>query len=213
MNSKKKKIVTVSAVAAVAAMVIAGSTMAYFTDSKEATNTFTMGDVSIKLDETDITSKTGARTETGNDYEGVTPGQVVTKDPIIYNTGSNDAYIRALVTVEDWVAECKEYFPDYKLVYGDDGYEQSLLNIADNLGTGWSIVGCSLSEDGKDVIFELKYADVLGEDEETTAMFNTITVPAAMSGDDTFGNIVVEGQAIQNAGFDSWEAAFNEFTE
>ena len=210
MNSKKKKIVTLSAVAAVAAIMITGSTMAYFTDTKEATNTFTMGNVSIKLDEIDITSDTGERTEEGNDYSNLVPGQTVAKDPVIYNTGINEAYIRALVTVKDWKAECEEYFPDAP-AYGEEGYENTLLNIADQLGTGWSIESCTLGEDENDVVFILKYAAVLSESDKTTAIFNKVTIPSAMESDDTFGNIIVTGQAIQANGFDSWEDAFAAF--
>ncbi len=97
MNSKKKKIVTLSAVAAVAAIMITGSTMAYFTDTKEATNTFTMGNVSIKLDEIDITSDTGERTEEGNDYSNLAPGQTVAKDPVIYNEKKTVCYKHSIL--------------------------------------------------------------------------------------------------------------------
>ncbi len=39
---------------ALAAIAIVGASLAYFTDTKTATNTFTMGNVQIKLDETDV---------------------------------------------------------------------------------------------------------------------------------------------------------------
>ena len=205
---KKKKIVTLSAVAAVAAMVIAGSTIAYFTDTKEATNTFTMGNVSIKLDETDI--ETGERTEEGNDYTNLEPGQTVTKDPIVYNTGSNDAYVRAIVTVEGWKTECAEYFPDAPAC-GEDGYEDTLLYLVDELGEGWTIEGYEAATEDSSVRFILKYNSILSADEQTPAVFDTVTIPSTMSNDETFGNIIITGQAIQTTGFDSWKDAFEAF--
>lgn len=48
----KKKIMTISLVVALAAIAIVGGTLAYFTDTDEETNTFTMGNVKIDLVET-----------------------------------------------------------------------------------------------------------------------------------------------------------------
>ena len=79
------------------------------------------------------------------------------------------------------------------------------------MGTGWSIESCTLGEDENDVVFILKYAAVLSESDKTTAIFNKVTIPSAMESDDTFGNIIVTGQAIQANGFDSWEDAFAAF--
>lgn len=45
----KKKILAISAVLGIAALVLSMGTLAYFTDTDKATNTFTMGNVDIKL--------------------------------------------------------------------------------------------------------------------------------------------------------------------
>ena len=50
----KKKVVTLCLVLALAAIAIAGGTIAYFTDTDEATNTFTVGDVKIDLIESQL---------------------------------------------------------------------------------------------------------------------------------------------------------------
>lgn len=88
----KKKTILVAAIAVmlVAALVV-GGTLAYFTDTKTADNTFTMGNVAITLDETNVAedAPTGSRVD-GNTYN-VYPGQTVTKDPTVTNVGSNDA--------------------------------------------------------------------------------------------------------------------------
>ena len=48
----KKKLIVICAVVALALAAIVGGTLAYFTDTKTATNTFTVGDINIKLEET-----------------------------------------------------------------------------------------------------------------------------------------------------------------
>ena len=47
----KKKIITLALVAVIAVTAIASASIAYFTDTKTAKNTFTMGNVKIALDE------------------------------------------------------------------------------------------------------------------------------------------------------------------
>ena len=79
----KKKIVSLCLAAVLVVMAIAGATVAYFTDTKTAKNTFTMGNVQIKLDETNVNDPEGDRV-TSNEYN-VYPGAVVTKDPIVHN--------------------------------------------------------------------------------------------------------------------------------
>ena len=64
--------------AVIAVTAIAGASLAYFTDTKTAENTFTMGDVKIVLDETNVADPEGDRV-TSNEYN-VYPGAVVTKD-------------------------------------------------------------------------------------------------------------------------------------
>ncbi len=47
----KKKILALSMCIALAAIAIVGASLAYFTDTKSATNTFTVGNVKIELNE------------------------------------------------------------------------------------------------------------------------------------------------------------------
>lgn len=108
----KKKITAIFLCVALVAIAVVGASLAYFTDTKTATNTFTMGDVKIKLDETNVNDPDGDRV-TSNAYD-VYPGAVVTKDPIVHNTGKNAAYIRATINVENWMNECAAYYPSLK---------------------------------------------------------------------------------------------------
>ena len=64
----KKKIITLALVAMIAILSITSASLAYFTDTKTAENTFTMGNVKIVLDETDVTNPNGDRV-TENEYD------------------------------------------------------------------------------------------------------------------------------------------------
>lgn len=206
----KKRFVAILLCVTLVALAAIGATFAYLTDSKTVNNTFTMGNVAIKLDETDIKNPTGDRV-TSNEYN-VYPGAVVKKDPVVHNTGKNAAYIRATINVENWMNNCAAYYPEFGIAYPSAGYEQSLLLLVDALGEGWSIVGV---ETGKpfeignfSAKFILKYDGTLASGADTTAMFNNVKVPAGIKNGNDFGAITVVAQAIQADGFDTWEAAF-----
>lgn len=206
----KKRFVAILLCVTLVALAAIGATFAYLTDSKTVNNTFTMGNVAIKLDETNVNDPTGDRV-TSNEYN-VYPGAVVKKDPIVHNTGKNAAYIRATINVENWMNNCAAYYPEFGIAYPSAGYEQSLLLLVDALGEGWSIVGV---ETGKpfeignfSAKFILKYDGTLASGADTTAMFNNVKVPAGIKNGNDFGAITVVAQAIQADGFDTWEAAF-----
>lgn len=204
----KKKITAIFLCVALVAIAIVGASLAYFTDTKTATNTFTMGDVKITLDETSVANPTGPRV-TSNTYDTY-PGAVVVKDPIVHNTGSNAAYIRATVKVEGWVKTCKDC---YKFD-GTGGYANTLVDylvVEDQLGAGWSVEKAMVDANGNDVTFVLKYANALAPKESTAAMFNEVKVPAGLENGQTLGTITVTADAIQVDGFDTWDAAFDAF--
>ena len=211
----KKKILALSMCIALAAIAIVGASLAYFTDTKTATNTFTMGDVKIKLDETNVNDPEGDRVAS-NEYN-VYPGAVVTKDPIVHNTGKNGAYIRATVNVSNWMNLVGAYYPDFKETFPNDGYKAALNLLVGELGEGWSVVdvvkGDVFTIGQFDAKFILKYDGVLAANNDTTAMFRTVTIPAGIdnANADSFDEVKVVAQAIQADGFDTWEAAFAAF--
>ena len=218
----KKKIVTLALVVAIAVMAIAGASLAYFTDTKTATNTFTMGNVKITLDEAPV-DETGHETEgdrvTSNEYgiEAAYPGATLDKDPTVHNVGANPAYIRATVNVSDWMNLVAAYYPDFKETFPHDGYKAALNLLVGELGEGWSVVGVEAGDTfviGQfDAKFVLKYDGVLAAGEDTTPMFRHVTIPAAFVAEagETFKEIKIVAQAIQTNGFDTWEAAFAAF--
>lgn len=218
---KKKLTLVVTCVVLVAAMVI-GGTLAYFTDTKDVTNTFTVGNVQIKLDETDINDNT-KRTATGNDYGSMYPGRTVTKDPIVHNIGANSAYIRAKVTMTDALNTLAVLFPEPAVgtSFNDQyiGYFKQL--VGDSFGDGWTCVDINWGPVvGKDMEFVFKYDGTLSPKADSTAIFDEITIPADFDTRVNGGTaylqigevkIDVKAEAIQADGFDTWEAAFDAF--
>lgn len=102
MKTKSKALLlTLCAVLLIAASVL--GTMAYLTSSAEVKNTFTIGKVEIKLDETDVTNPTGPRV-TANSYK-LMPGTTYTKDPTVtVKAGSEESYVRMKVTFNNAAA-------------------------------------------------------------------------------------------------------------
>ena len=87
MQNKKRMRTMLAATAMIGVMAIGGIS-AYFTDADTATNTFTVGKVSIDLQEPNW-----------NPPKDITPNQEIKKDPQIKNDGVNDAYMFMKVTV------------------------------------------------------------------------------------------------------------------
>lgn len=83
----KKNIVIVIAIIAV---MLIGSAMAYFTDKDNAVNSFTVGNISVEVQEPGWNP---------DDAKNIVPNQVIAKDPLIYNDGANPAYVFMQVKV------------------------------------------------------------------------------------------------------------------
>ena len=82
MKKSKAILMVVCAMLLVAASIM--GTLAYLTSTATVTNTFSVGNVAITMDETDTDdSTTGADRDTANRYK-LMPGHEYTKDPIIH---------------------------------------------------------------------------------------------------------------------------------
>ena len=78
----KKKVIATSAVLGIAALVLGGGTLAYFTDSKEITNNFTVGNVKIELIESQLhRANAGVANDSTSDSLLWTPGINMTGTP------------------------------------------------------------------------------------------------------------------------------------
>ena len=109
----KKKLLVLSLCVALAAIAIAGASLAYFTDTKSATNTFTVGNVKIDLIESRFHRE-------GNDNSGDTtipdPTHKVTKDDgMKYVTTGHTMF-----TDDEIKEDAKTYATDYLAVKGQN---------------------------------------------------------------------------------------------
>lgn len=171
MKKKSKKILAI--IVAAFAIIITGGVIAYLTDTDTATNTFTVGAVSIDLTE-DNWNATNA--------QNVVPGQVIAKDPKIANTGSNSAYV--YLKVEE---------PVVNLSAGGTG---PLFTYTANT-TNWTQLSTSTSGSTKTTVYYYKTA--LASGSTTQALFNNVTVAGFDQGTVTGSkNIVVTAYAIQS---------------
>lgn len=82
----KKKIIALCLIVALAATAVIGGTLAYFTDTDEATNVFTMGNVKIALQE--VFDENNAVLRPGTQKQNA-----IQKEVTIKNTGSENAYV------------------------------------------------------------------------------------------------------------------------
>lgn len=99
MKKNKVLLTVVCAVLLVAASVM--GTLAYLTSTDEVKNTFSVGNVKITLDETDVDDSTpNATRDKANSYK-LMPGHEYTKDPIVHvDAASEDCYLFVKVVNE-----------------------------------------------------------------------------------------------------------------
>ena len=216
---KKKSILMAAIAVMLVAVLVVGGTLAYFTDTKSATNTFTMGNVKITLDESNVNDPSGDRV-TSNEYTGMLPGIQYKKDPVVTNTGKNGAYVRAVVTIENgmnWMGLYNEN------VWTAPQAEAFMKLICNKMGDGWSLEDydyvTNAERGSTDFVAVLKYDGVLAAGKATTAMFENIMLPADATTNDITTRVAQNGvfhidvvaQAIQADGFTSWNDAFKAF--
>lgn len=104
-KTSKALLLALCAVLLVAASVM--GTMAYLTSTDSVENTFTVGNVAITLDETDVDDSTlNADRDQANSYK-LLPGHTYTKDPIIHvDANSEECYL--FVKVVNQIADIEK---------------------------------------------------------------------------------------------------------
>ncbi|HWR24415.1 MAG TPA: TasA family protein [Feifaniaceae bacterium] len=104
----KKKLILIVAAAMLVVAIGVGGTLAYLTATSTVTNTFTIGNVALTLDETD--PATGEKTTTGVGYTNLVPTEVITKDPYVrVAPGSQKCYLFAKLTETNAPATYLDY--------------------------------------------------------------------------------------------------------
>lgn len=104
--TKKKLTIGILSIGLICALTI-GGTLAFLTDSEKVTNTFTIGDLDISIDEPnwddgtpDDLTTTDTDESTPGDGDDMTPGETKVKDPTII-ADVNNSYMRVIMTVID----------------------------------------------------------------------------------------------------------------
>ena len=217
----KKKTIALLLVMVMIFGISVGGTIAYLTDREAVTNTFTVGNVDIKLTEAAVDANgiainknnnriQGSATETvGNQYKLI-PGMSYDKDPMVTVLAkSEESYVRMIVKVSDMTkltsAFPKEKYADY--YNGDLFLLQKLVSWNE---AQWPCVGYKNGE------YEFRYFDTVKYSETDTnlvPLFEKINIPGSID-NAALANlndiaIAVEAHAIQKAGFADADAAWD----
>ena len=218
----KKMLMAVVAIVLIVVISVS-ATFAYLTDDDEVVNTFTVGDIQIKLDEVTVDPKTGKedstkdRTEDGNSNVKIIPGRTIDKDPTVWvEEGSEPAYIRMKVTISK-IAELKA-------IFGDDFLPQYYV-------TGWDpavwVSTGVITEDANTATYEFRYKEIytataddndgVVEYDELPALFTSFTLPGDEVNNTQLAtldglSITVVAEAMQAEGFEgNADAAWDKF--
>ena len=212
MKTKSKALLlTLCAVLLVAASVM--GTMAYLTSTDKVENTFTVGNVTITLDEakvnTDGTPAAPAERVKANEYK-LLPGHTYTKDPMVtVLNGSEASYIKMTVTFSKASALDAIFAPTgANLISIFNGYDSANWIYKDN----------TKDANADTRTYEFWYKETVGAptaDVALDALFDSITVPGTITNEQLATiegmTITVNAYAIQADGFANAEAAWAAF--
>ena len=184
VNNMKKGAV---AVALVASLGLAGLS-AYFTDTKTATNTFTVGSVKQELTEDKWKQSEG---------ENVTPGKEVAKNPTIKNVGNNTQY--AFMKVEVPAAEVTTVNPDGTKAQTREKKELFTYDINE----GWTELESSETETSVTHVYYYGKNNALTalNKGDSATLFNKVKFINIVEDNDTLTgnkNIVVNSYGVQS---------------
>lgn len=219
-TAKKAMLMTLCAIILVVATVF--GTMAYLTSTDKVVNTFTVGNVAIKLDEAKVDTNgspiAGAARVKTNEYK-LMPGHTYTKDPTIHvDAASEDCFIRAKVTLtnaDEWIKIATKY--------AGNKVENIIKGTDDNI---WWVSQPAVDETANTVTYTFVYkneshTDELGKriwtstDSKDLVLFNEIAIPGGLTNDELKdvgdSKITVVAEAIQADGFATADAAWEAF--
>ena len=135
----KKKITAIFLCVALVAIAIVGASLAYFTDTKSAKNTFTVGNVKIELVEQ---QKGENGLEAFGQDKTLVPGKsndgnAVSKIATVKNTGKNDAWVWAELRIPKYLVSSEYPTNESKNALHWNSY--GCFNVEYNSGNYWSL--------------------------------------------------------------------------
>lgn len=143
----KKKIIALSVALVLVVAAAVSATLAYFTDTEEVKNHFTVGKVDIsatehvqhidgadeahiKMDESLSLDSDGMLETDGYDYASILPGDTMTKKVTVTNDGANAAYVAIAVYQTNYVDFNRNIDNYYEAMYKDQGMTQDKIDVA-----------------------------------------------------------------------------------
>lgn len=163
MKMKKLNLRKVAIAGALIAILAVGSAVAFFTDRDNKVNQFTVGNISIQLQEPNWNADNG---------KNLTPNKTIKKDPQITNDGPNDAFVFLQVKVP--VANVKTAAADGSL---QQAKSQALF--AYTVNENWTEVSKKSSADSTTYVYAYVGADgtmkTLAPGKTTNALFDSVT--------------------------------------
>ena len=208
----KKTLTVILALVLVVVMSVAG-TVAYLTSSDTVTNTFTVGNVQIKLDEAkanaDGTLVAGADRVKANSYKLI-PGHTYNKDPMVtVLKDSESSYIKMTVTFTKAA--------ELDAIFTPNGADMtSIFNGYDS--ANWIYKGNTEDTENNTRTYEFWYKEAVAApdaDVALDALFDSITVPGSIKNDQLKTiegmTITVNAYAIQADGFNDAADAWSKY--
>lgn len=201
----KALLLTLCAVVLVAASVL--GTMAYLTSTtNDVVNTFTVGNVTISLDEAKVTPDgkvvTGGGRVLKNEYK-LMPGHTYYKDPTVHvEKSSEDCYVRMFVEIAE-----------YQTLLDKLGADTLPESFATWNSEYWTCVDYRMK--GNNAVLEFRHNDIVTVTDKTKdldlpALFTEIKLPETITDMQGLDKVVitVSAEAIQADGFDTAAEAF-----
>lgn len=211
--SKRAKIITAAVALIVVGGVAVNSTLAYLSDSRQVTNTITVGNVTVELTEPNFPKE----------IPNMEPGMVQAKDPMVTNTGSNPAYVRLQVKIPTAeIGKDKTTQNLFQIGNGEGAHFKEGINSSSAQINGVSVKWV-LDSDGYYYLRQTNGSDyALPAGKETPKLFTSIRlnpdlregqlIPTDESGT-VLTNIDVIAQAVQTGSFSNAKEAWAAFDQ
>ncbi len=209
MRLSKKKVVTLALAVCLLATLSMG-TLAWFTAQDEVTNNFYVGDTETDADDVfgidlwenrdtngdgDYNEAEDAEKAEGLVYEDILPGEILSKEPHLENTGIHPQFVRAIVTVSPASI--------LKDAMGDDWKKVDLF-LAGTDETKWTLDSISYTNDGTEskFVYVYYYNEVLEAEGITDPLFDAVVIPTGLTTAQAAAmesfDVDILGQAIQS---------------
>ena len=199
----KKKLIAVTAAVCALAVLVIGSTFAFFTSKDAAENTFTMGNLKISVTEESKTGdglKSGTQTDAGYEYTNGLPGDTFSKEPSVNNIGEAAAWIRVKIDVADTTTEYAS----------EDDQAAMAVNLAALKADITDKMIASGAWDTKDDDGYLYYTVAPLAKDASVKLFETVEIPASWGNEsaNTSFSISISAQGVQSENNGAtWDAA------